>query len=315
MDYSSSTPRPFDLAAGDPEACRDDGTVGAAAAGLQVFRPNPLLADIVEDIWDWDVPDPAIAHRVALQVSPSPYAYLLFQYRVPLSVDWRFGARTVVYMTQRDRAVKMQSGLATVRPIGPVGSVLVRVKPEAADRVIQMPMLRGLDRWVGLPDIFKPSVLTRLNESLYCAGDARMRVAAIESLLITHHSPTTLAAPIARAAASLRFNPSLSVHELAAKLGISARHLSRGFKAAFGTGPKYFARLARVEKAFTARREGHGWTEIAHACGFADQAHLIHDFQAIAGATPEEIFRPPLFRSMHITGAVRARSFFNLFIG
>jgi AraC-like DNA-binding protein len=30
--------------------------------------------------------------------------------------------------------------------------------------------------------------------------------------------------------------------------------------------------------------------EVAYACGFTDQAHLIHDFGTIVGGTPAEFF-------------------------
>jgi acyl-CoA synthetase (AMP-forming)/AMP-acid ligase II len=39
-----------------------------------------------------------------------------------------------------------------------------------------------------------------------------------------------------------------------------------------------------------ARKNGLGWADVAHACGFVDQAHLIHDFGTIVGGTPAEFF-------------------------
>jgi AraC-like DNA-binding protein len=82
-------------------------------------------------------------------------------------------------------------------------------------------------------------------------------------------------------------------------LDISERHLSRGFHATFGISPKQYARLARIEKVIAARKSGLGWANVAYACGFTDQAHLIHDFGTIVGGTPAEFFgaaRSPNFR-------------------
>jgi AraC-like DNA-binding protein len=70
-----------------------------------------------------------------------------------------------------------------------------------------------------------------------------------------------------------------------------------------------------VEKAVAARRQGQAWIDIAHGCGFTDQSHLIHDFQAIVGAPPEEIFRPPVLRMWRTGNALQTRAFFNLFVG
>jgi AraC-like DNA-binding protein len=80
------------------------------------------------------------------------------------------------------------------------------------------------------------------------------------------------------------------MRKLASLLGISERHLSRGFRATYGTSPKQYARLARIEKVVAARKRGLGWADVAYACGFTDQAHLIHDFGTIVGGTPAEFF-------------------------
>jgi transcriptional regulator GlxA family with amidase domain len=88
----------------------------------------------------------------------------------------------------------------------------------------------------------------------------------------------------------LRRNPGLRIRKLASLLDISERHLSRGFRATYGTSPKHYARLARIEKAIAARKRGLDWADVAYACGFTDQAHLIHDFGTIVGGTPAEFF-------------------------
>ena len=58
----------------------------------------------------------------------------------------------------------------------------------------------------------------------------------------------------------------MQVHSLAAQLGSSPRHLSRAFNAAFGIGPKRFARLARFQKILAERRTGRSWAQVAQAC-------------------------------------------------
>jgi methylphosphotriester-DNA--protein-cysteine methyltransferase len=59
----------------------------------------------------------------------------------------------------------------------------------------------------------------------------------------------------------------------------------------FGAGPKLFARVARIEKVLAMRQHGSAWADIAYACGFADQAHMINDFDAIVGEPPQHFFR------------------------
>lgn len=298
---------------GDHTQVPDDP--GAEAHGLQVFHPHPLLADIVEDIWDWDIPNGASARCVTARLPPSAYALLVLQYRVPIAADWAFGDLHLRHSSCRHLAVKMQTGIVTLRPIGPIGSVIVRVKPEASERVTCVPPSEFLDQKIELHEIFNKHAIARIQEGLGRAPTAQARVALVENFLLREMRHIQPASQLMRAASYLRFNPSLSICDLASQLDISVRHLSRRFKATFGTGPKQFARLARVEKAVEARRDGLCWTDVAHACGFSDQAHLIHDFQAIIGVAPEAIFRPPGIKTISHVRTLRARLFFNLFVG
>jgi AraC-like DNA-binding protein len=79
------------------------------------------------------------------------------------------------------------------------------------------------------------------------------------------------------------------VREVARSLGVSERHLRRVFRDAVGVSPKSFARLARFHRALDAARRGSSWARVAATTGYCDQAHLIDDFRAIAGATPARL--------------------------
>jgi transcriptional regulator GlxA family with amidase domain len=89
------------------------------------------------------------------------------------------------------------------------------------------------------------------------------------------------------------------MRKLASLLDVSERQLSRGFRATYGTSPKQYARVARIEKVVAARKSGLGWADVAYACGFVDQAHLIHDFGTMVGGTPAEFFGTTLRRGLH----------------
>lgn len=55
-----------------------------------------------------------------------------------------------------------------------------------------------------------------------------------------------------------------------------------------GLGPKEMARVARLRSvlAHLASERRADWADLANAFGYADQAHLIHEFQALTGKTP-----------------------------
>ena len=56
--------------------------------------------------------------------------------------------------------------------------------------------------------------------------------------------------------------------------------------------PKRFARIARIESAWSARSRGASWADVAYATGFTDQAHMINDFTEILGVPPAQLVRP-----------------------
>jgi len=75
--------------------------------------------------------------------------------------------------------------------------------------------------------------------------------------------------------------------------GLSERQLERLFDERVGYGPKTFARVVRMQRAVesivrTAGGRGTtvSWASFARDCGYADQAHLIHEFRALTGVTP-----------------------------
>ncbi|HQR18281.1 MAG TPA: helix-turn-helix domain-containing protein [Gemmatimonadales bacterium] len=76
--------------------------------------------------------------------------------------------------------------------------------------------------------------------------------------------------------------------ELAEAVGLSPRQLQRRFSAAVGLSPKQFARVRRLRGALLHVVEGSSvsWAAVAADLGFADQAHLIREFGALAGLTP-----------------------------
>ncbi|MCE9673988.1 helix-turn-helix domain-containing protein [Myxococcus stipitatus] len=83
---------------------------------------------------------------------------------------------------------------------------------------------------------------------------------------------------------------SANVNTVAVDIGVSERHLRRVFRETVGVSPKAFAKLVRFHRALRAAREDEhaNWSSIAADAGYYDQAHLIAEFRAFTGVTPQK---------------------------
>ena len=102
--------------------------------------------------------------------------------------------------------------------------------------------------------------------------------------------------------------------EVAGEIGWSARHLRRRMLATFGYGYGALVRVARMRRALSLLGPGSGspagpaatrWLSrattkerpepkpslaaVAHAAGYADQAHMTRDFRLLVGRTPAQV--------------------------
>jgi AraC family transcriptional regulator len=95
---------------------------------------------------------------------------------------------------------------------------------------------------------------------------------------------------------------SILIESLAKIAALSLSHFCRAFKESFGETPHGFVTRMRVKRAQELMlTTGEPLSQIAIACGFADQAHLSRLFRRGTGQTPS------LWRRANAAGACRAR--------
>jgi AraC family transcriptional regulator len=84
-----------------------------------------------------------------------------------------------------------------------------------------------------------------------------------------------------------RLSEDMSLSEPAAACGLSPNYFARAFKQSVGTPPHRWLLLQRVLRAKSWLRDAdRSLTEIAIACGFADQSHFTRVFTNIVGISP-----------------------------
>lgn len=80
---------------------------------------------------------------------------------------------------------------------------------------------------------------------------------------------------------------SIKLQELADLVGLSQSYFSAAFKASTGIAPHQWQMQARIERVKALLlKPGTSLIQIAHATGFADQAHMTRVFKQFVGLTP-----------------------------
>ena len=127
----------------------------------------------------------------------------------------------------------------------------------------------------------------RLGESPHMAG----RLALLEEYLLARlHQGERTPPGLMAALGWLDYHQGQgSIAALVDELPFGQRRLERLFLRYVGLSPKRYARLLRVAHSRELIKRGEeagSLTDIAHAAGYFDQAHFIHDFKDVIGLTP-----------------------------
>ena len=78
-----------------------------------------------------------------------------------------------------------------------------------------------------------------------------------------------------------------SIGEMAARMGISERHLQRRVKALTGLSTKQYLQRYRLEQSLVYLRDGVPVGDVAKAVGFSSHAYFTSCFKAKFGTTPD----------------------------
>jgi AraC family transcriptional regulator of arabinose operon len=102
-------------------------------------------------------------------------------------------------------------------------------------------------------------------------------------------------------------DPADDLEQLAAKVGVSSDRMSRLFQNAVGLPLRSYLLWRKTHRIAALFSEGLSLTDIAHAAGFTDSAHMCHMFQDVFGAPPSHFLRSDLVRVQAWLGQPRER--------
>ena len=183
----------------------------------------------------------------------------------------------------------------TLAPAGPAHVVGIRFRPAGASAFLQVRQRALRDRWVMLDEVSHAfrGVPDRLAAQVSWPSRARVLEDVLHGLLVRGLVGRPDPVVYRASDAIERSHGTVRIDGVARQFGVSGRRLLRLFNRHVGLSPKLLARIMRFQRVFRVLQEqpGRSWSELAQETGYYDQAHLVREFRAFAGNTPEAFVR------------------------
>lgn len=167
--------------------------------------------------------------------------------------------------------------------------VRVHLRPGALFRLLNVPLYELPQDYADAGSLLGPSVL-ETSERLSSARDYSEMIALVEAYLLRVVGATKQSAhPVDRVADSLTADPTrFSLDWLADQSCLCPRQFNRQFTERMGVGPKRYGRIVRFYRScqFKGSNPDADWATVAVRFGYSDYQHMVKDFKAFTGTTP-----------------------------
>lgn len=190
------------------------------------------------------------------------------------------GCVDLIWLDDRELVlVGADSGPRTIAMVPGVRTSGIRFRPGAAGSIMQRSAVEVVDQQVPAQLVWPGSALHVAAELVAASPTEQLHL--LGSFVAAQPGKVDL---LVAAAAQLFGARGGRVAAVAEELGVSERQLRRRTIAAVGYGPKTLARVIRARS--LVRAPGRSLAELAHAAGYASQAHMGDDVRALTGMTP-----------------------------
>jgi AraC-like DNA-binding protein len=277
---------------GAPITSQRARVVSAGIVSESAFRaPDPRLDDIILGKYQgWTESSTEVVRRREVPICAFP---LIIKFGAPFRLvdPARPGDGPRILGTF---AAGMYDSYVIVESRGDSCCIQVNFTPIGARLFFQLPLSELSNRSLGLDELYGDRAW-RVVEALAEGGDWDRRFDLLDALIAERIARARSPRPeIQWAWRKLQETTGkLEIGDLAEELGWSHKHLIAQFRDQLGTPPKRVGRILRFQR--TIERIGASdaprWVELAFDCGYFDQSHMIREFRALAGCTPEEFVR------------------------
>lgn len=169
-----------------------------------------------------------------------------------------------------------------------VGTIGVHFRPGGASPFLRIPVSEVSELSLSLDQLWG-SEGDGLRERLLAAPTPRCKFQVVEQWLLQRLAKPLEGTPaVGYAVGQFQQPMAPTVAQVVDGIGMSQRRFIELFTAEVGLTPKVFSRIMRFQRAVNCIRDSSeaDWANLALGCGYYDQPHFIHDFQAFSGITP-----------------------------
>src|SRR6218665_14229 len=193
-----------------------------------------------------------------------------------------------IFNNSQSFLISRMSNFMDVQMKSKTGFISVCFYPSTAYLFFQLPMNEVADNLTALHYLW-PTEAKEMEEAIDNTCIRQQKVTIIQKYLLKQLNRNRLDKTIDYCMQEINKASNLfSVAELANKVGLRQRLLSRKFNHCIGLSTKEFIHINRFIDSLTylIKYPELSLTDIAYESGYYDQAHFIHDYKTFAGLTP-----------------------------
>jgi AraC-like DNA-binding protein len=254
-----------------------------------ISKPSVFLSQYVKQYWSLENCTLAGNEHIQRIVPNGLFELIIYLDDKPKSTDKQKSISDNIIITGQLKSYY------ELKITGKLSLFAIYFLPHGLSMFLDLPMKELFNQSVPLRFIIKDTV-NKLEDELLSAKTFEKKIEVAERFLINHiqkNEKKYKYDSIRRAVNLINHAKGvLKIEALASESFLSRKQFERTFSDFLGTSPKQFLRIIRFQNAIYEKSQNFelNLTEIAHKCGYYDQAHMINDFKAFSGMTPKNYF-------------------------
>lgn len=254
-----------------------------------IAKPSEFLSQYVKQYWSLENCIPAGQEHIQRIVPSGLFELIIYLEDKPNTTDQQKSIGDNIIITGQLKSYH------TLKVRGKLSLFAIYFLPHGLSMFLDLPMKELFNQSVPLKFIMKDTG-DKLEDELSSAETFEKKIEMAEHFLIAQIQKNEKKYKYDRIRHTVNLinqaKGILKIEDLASESFLSRKQFERTFSDFIGTSPKQFLKIVRFQNAIyeKSRNSDLNMTEIAHKCGYFDQAHMINDFKTLSGITPKNYF-------------------------